>query len=464
MKVSQWFNLPYDQAELDFLDIDVRNDRRLFVDPHALRLARTPWATRAARKVGSFFTHLLELVKRDDTPAAYTTLCYLLEPNETHLGYSVAKSRGHALGPESAALVLSALLQSRAVRTGIVQDLEETALLIGGIDKDIISDMATSIIRPLLIEYTQQMCTLYGIPVQEQPAGALWEEDTLQWQLDRTTMLPVGPDGPLLFVPKIVARVTPEIQRQEFHRQVITPALQDEELAAGTELVRLAKSGAPTVRKGDVNRKHGTGKTTTIEVTQRRPELLDAYRRLRDDRMRRVPTQEQLAKALGSAAPDFVRILGRVLATPLGDAGEAVYHSGIFRFLNAVLHPNVTAPGELWSDAGFAGLRFAAIGAAAGPLSPVLDRTLASGVHVVAWNRTLDVAAARDLLAVLGERHAANELLIVAARTFTPAARAILAPYTPDLVLVDDERLAAAAAARQAGDVELVAHAIGLVA
>lgn len=459
MRVSEYFHLTTDQAELDFVDIDVRDDKRLFVDPHALRLARTPWSQRAAHLVSSYFSCLLDHIRAGHREEAYALLCHLLEPNETHLGYSVAKSRGHALGQTSALLVLDALTTSHAVSTGVLRDLEDTVLLIAGIDKDIVSDMTTNIIRSLLIEYTQMMCQTYEIPTRSAAAGPMWDTATLRWQTGATVALPHGPNGPLLFVPKIAVRVTPELERGEYHRGFVAPALQGEELAAGSELVRLAKSGNPKVLKKDVNRKHGAGKDTTIGVTQRHPELLDAYRKGRSDRMKRVPSQHQLASAVGAPQPKYPQIVARTLALPSGDAAQSGYAHRAFRCLGALLYPNVTSPADVWQLDGFAGVHFSAVAAADGPLSPVLNSHLVTGVQVVAWNGALDHILAARLVAVSRRRHQANELLVVVARAFTADARELIVQqfaHSPVIVL-NDTALTDAAHALQSSDVERVA-------
>ena len=44
--------------------------------------------------------------------------------------------------------------------------LEECELMIEGIGRDKISDLTTNVIRTHLIEYTQDQCTLHGVPLQ----------------------------------------------------------------------------------------------------------------------------------------------------------------------------------------------------------------------------------------------------------------------------------------------------------
>ena len=50
---------------------------------------------------------------------------------------------------------------SEAIRTGPIEDLEETALMVEGIAFDKVSDIATTLIRQPLIAYTQAMCAMH---------------------------------------------------------------------------------------------------------------------------------------------------------------------------------------------------------------------------------------------------------------------------------------------------------------
>jgi hypothetical protein len=106
----------------------------------------------------------------------------LSEPNETHLGLSKGRSQGRALGRRSAHDVWGALSRCEAARSGLLKDLEDTVLLVEGIDVDLVSDMTTNIIRGPLIRYTQDMCAEYGIPLTPDiPSGPIWRPSTKTW-------------------------------------------------------------------------------------------------------------------------------------------------------------------------------------------------------------------------------------------------------------------------------------------
>ncbi len=442
MRVSDQFALPYSSSELDFLDIDVAEDRVFFVDPHAIRLARTEMSRAATRLVADFFAHLLALIKAGDDRRAYRYLTYLLEPNETHLGYSANVSRGRALGPDSAADVLSALKKSSAVQSGLLRDLEDAALLIEGIDRDIVSDMATNIIRPILITYTQQMAALYRIPTRPVRVGPIWDTEKYDWRTGDVADLPVGPRGALLFVPKLFVRITFERDQREYYRNYIAPALAAEEIAAGTELVKLLKNGEARVWKKDLKAKYGACKRTTIEVTQRRPPLLDEYRTTSGERMRRSVSQEEVAAVLKAPKANWPKLAAKAVAIPAGVKNIDARGSAALGFMTALLHPNVTFPQAMPTVGDFRAWRFDAVVNAEGPLTAALAQLPSDAVDVLVVNDDLVPQVVPELLNWLDTRDRAA-LTILIARSVDEQAAAKITSTVPGVTLFGDADLVA---------------------
>src|SRR4051812_45873486 len=102
MRVSQYYKLKRTQAELDFVDVDIRGDTPLFLDPTAIRNLSSDWAHESIAYIQDFFTTVLDSISAGRNNEARRLLRGLREPNETHLGLSSGRSRGRALGPDSA--------------------------------------------------------------------------------------------------------------------------------------------------------------------------------------------------------------------------------------------------------------------------------------------------------------------------------------------------------------------------
>src|SRR5262245_50355507 len=143
MRVSDYYNLGRTQPSLDFVDVDIFTDTPIFVDPRALKLLPSRWGDECVSLIQSFFRTVLEAIHNDKHEHARNLLRVLREPNETHLGLSKGASRGHALGTESARDVWQTLSKSEAVKSGLLEDLEDTILMVRGISSDIISDITT---------------------------------------------------------------------------------------------------------------------------------------------------------------------------------------------------------------------------------------------------------------------------------------------------------------------------------
>jgi len=90
MRVSEYYNLNRTQAELDFVDVDVFGDVRVFVDPRALRLLDSEWGAECRSLIQNCFSAIIDSLSSGDEREARRILSALREPNETHLGLSQA--------------------------------------------------------------------------------------------------------------------------------------------------------------------------------------------------------------------------------------------------------------------------------------------------------------------------------------------------------------------------------------
>ena len=74
--------------------------------------------------------------------------------------------------------------------------------MIPGVSNDIISDIATNIIRQPLIKFTQDACRFYEIPLApDVDSGPMWDPHAHEW-FSEFVDLPVTGTGRLLLVPK----------------------------------------------------------------------------------------------------------------------------------------------------------------------------------------------------------------------------------------------------------------------
>jgi hypothetical protein len=143
---STAFGLAKTQPELDFVDVSLNTDNRLFVDPFALSQKADRWSQDAHQTVVSFFQAIIDSIRQRNEQRAKDLLGHLREPNETRLGYSRRRVQGAGIGDMQAEDLFNALRDSTAVQTGFINSLEESELMIEGISHDKISDLTTNII------------------------------------------------------------------------------------------------------------------------------------------------------------------------------------------------------------------------------------------------------------------------------------------------------------------------------
>ena len=328
MRVSEHYRLERSQASLDFVDVDIVADTPVFISPKALTMLPSEFGDECVHLVQGFFQTVLELIRGERNDQAERLLRQLREPNETRFGLSKGRSRGRALGTDSAHEVWEALSQSEAAKSGLLEDLEDTVLMIEGISVDIVSDITTNIIRAPLTAYTQRMCGLYEIPMcDDVDSGPLWDSREKEWHSE-FVKLPIAGSGRLLLVPKAIVRTHLQYDSGEYFRHFLLTRMQQAELDANSELVEVIRSGRGKrqrtrrrVTKKSLLKKYGTGKQTIVRETRKHPEALTRYRDVKRDEKHLPLTLEDIASIEGKDNPDWDRLLRSVLDLPVGRSG-----------------------------------------------------------------------------------------------------------------------------------------------
>src|ERR1700744_1714648 len=130
MTISERFNLNKTQAELDFINIDPDIDTPLFLDPHFLSKRLDKWSIDATNTLKNFFQTVIDLIRGNDEDGARALFDYLHEPNATCLGLSRAIPDGNGVGGGDTDKIFSRLVRSRAIQTGLIQDVQDSILFV----------------------------------------------------------------------------------------------------------------------------------------------------------------------------------------------------------------------------------------------------------------------------------------------------------------------------------------------
>ncbi len=245
MTISKYYKLGKTQKNLAFADVSIINDTPIFIDPWLIKDLNSSFGRRAAELVKTYFSEVLKAISEGDKGRAMELLSHLHEVNWTRLGYSVNGARGKAIATEHAGQIYKALKESRAVKTKILKDLEDTALLIPGVGKDKISDMITNIIMSELIQFTNEQAVLHGIEqFTIHKACHFWDPKTKKWIRSGSFKLPVHNGKPLLLVPELIANDELAVNSGDFYYKYILGYEQDRHLNnPSLGLCRLLKSG-----------------------------------------------------------------------------------------------------------------------------------------------------------------------------------------------------------------------------
>ncbi len=345
MRVSQYYKLKQTQGSLDFVDVDISADIKLFVDPRALHNFSSDWGLDCVELVQDYFQGILDAIKNGKRNEKWRLSAALVEPNDAHLGLSRgSRSRGRRGGINVAEKAWTALSNSQAIKSGAIKDLEDTILLVEGIGPDIISDMMINLLRGKLIEYTKEMCNLYGIPLQANvDSGPVWDEVAQGWN-SNYEIRPVTSSGSLLLIPKAIVRARLDYSLDEYYRNHIIRHWRNQELSANTELVRMLVNGGRRVWAKDLRKKYGSGKRVIIEETLKSPKLLDEYRKAKDQKISSPLDNYQLSDAIKGPIPDWDGWKKRLRALNPGKRDAYKYEELIEIILSGTLYPDLCHP------------------------------------------------------------------------------------------------------------------------
>ncbi|KJL23149.1 hypothetical protein [Microbacterium foliorum] len=341
-RVSGYFNLGVEQGGLDFVDVDVHGDVPVYIDPTAIRVQSGDWVEACAHGLYTFFDELLAAIRADDLPKIKELIYPLSEPNETHLGVSKGLSKGRSLGSRKRAdQLVAALRRSRAIKSGLIEDLEDTVLFVDGIGKDILSDITTCVIRAQLIEYTVNQSKFHNIPLQTQHPGRYWDSAQRRWD-EGYFDLPRGPQGLLLLVPKAIVRLHPTYEKGQFYRGFLRPYFEDSELNRGvaSEFVKLVRAGKKNarlkVKKGLLDEHLGTTKAKIAENAEAFPEAMQEYRGEKATEAQVPLSLQSLAARTGTPQPSLRELYEEIKAIQPGKPGATAYHRAVAAFLTAL--------------------------------------------------------------------------------------------------------------------------------
>ncbi|MBE5804498.1 MAG: hypothetical protein E7316_08310 [Clostridiales bacterium] len=343
MKISEMFDLNKSQYELDFVDIDPNIDTPLFLDPYYIAKCEFPFAEKAHETIRSYFEFLLALLRGDQIAKARELFSYLGETNDICMGMSADKPSGHGMGPKDTLTIFKSLSDSRAILTGVMEDIEDFRIFVPNVDKDKVSDMTANIIKWHLIEYTKEQCDLHGIPLSSSiPTGYFWNKETLLWENKYAERLVIA-NRPILLVPKRIVSFTDKYTPTEYKQHFVLNFLQNEHLQMNSALVQKRKDGRRYVTKKSIEENElPIDKAYLTNFTLMHPEI---FKQFRDK------TKSKLRPMNGAMFSNDINLCElcsylaeKLKSTPCGNDSASAYHTLIVGILELLLYPNLSNP------------------------------------------------------------------------------------------------------------------------
>ncbi|WP_090238926.1 hypothetical protein [Fictibacillus solisalsi] len=354
MKISEIFNLEKNQQELDFVDIDIHSDIPLFIDPAFLSIRNDRWSTDAIRTIRSFFQYVIQLIKNDRLEEAKQLFDYLTEPNETRLGVSEGSAQGKGVGKEDTKLIFENLVDSKAVETGLVEDLEDCLIFVDGFGKDKLSDMSTNIIKKHLIDYTKQQCELWGISLTSNvPSGFFWDKKEKKWITEYTDMLVIEGEK-ILLTPKAIVSYSKEYTPQKFNQHFVLNFLQSQHLSMKSSLVQYKtnkKTGEeiPFVTKQSlIEEGHTASKEKLREFTEEHPEVFKDFKQQVKNIKNLKPLSHTDFQQIQNESDDVESVIDYLIdkfkRIPTGRNNATDYHRLTVGVISLLFYPTLTSP------------------------------------------------------------------------------------------------------------------------
>jgi hypothetical protein len=288
-RFSNHFEINKRQSELQFIDILLQTDVKLYIDPYALSTEEDAWSIECNNLVISFFQELVDALRAKNLLRAQDLLNNLHEPNETRLGESRHAPRGRGVGHDKAMGLYHAFAKSKAVETGILTDLSECELFVEGISNDTISDITTNIIRLKLIEFTKQECQRWGVPMQSRPTGVWWDLEHKRWR-STYDQLPVYRGESLILVPKRAVRYWMAIDDRRFYDFDVVDFIRNEFnraecLNPSSSLFKALRMGLRVTKK-DVKEEFPKSKDFLRQFAEQFPDVLKKFKKIAKEQAR----------------------------------------------------------------------------------------------------------------------------------------------------------------------------------
>ncbi len=227
-RLTDFYNVPVTQEEVDFAIPFIDEDIPLYVDPFLLWKSPSMQDNSLHLLITNSFNNLGYLLSKDKEKEAIELLIRASECNEVGLGNSKTKE-GKRIGAKLAKIILNQFSSIPQIQKSGFIHFEEIQLLVDNFSKDRVSDIACNFIQSFLIDFTIEQCEKYGIPIAKVSLKNLYNSKKNTFG-EEETHLPVNTNTkkPILFTPKRWLRHIPWINTDDYFDNYYIRTIQKE--------------------------------------------------------------------------------------------------------------------------------------------------------------------------------------------------------------------------------------------
>ena len=190
-RLNDFHGLAFTQAEADFAIPFLDDDIPLYVDPFLLWKSPSMQDQALHTAMVSSFNHFGYLAKNGKENEAIEALIRISECQEAGLG-SARDKQGKRIGEGTARAVLALFSSIPQIKQGGFEHIEEIQLFVDQIGKDRVSDLACSLTKSFLIDFTIDHCAKRSIPTKDVTLGDVFDYTAKAFKSEKLP-LPVNP-------------------------------------------------------------------------------------------------------------------------------------------------------------------------------------------------------------------------------------------------------------------------------
>lgn len=226
-RLSDYYNIPLLQSEVDFAIPFMDEDIPLYVDPFLMWKSPSQMDNMLHVGIMHSFNSLGQMFLNGQIEHAVNNLIYLSECDEVGLGTSKTR-KGRPISRETAIGILELYKNIPQIGQYGLRHLGQIQLIVDNIAKDRICDISCSLIKSFLIDYTIDQCKRYKIPMRLTKTS--WYDSKKNNIITEKVELPINEESKqtIILVPKRWLRFTPWLNYDDYFEHYLIKNIKDE--------------------------------------------------------------------------------------------------------------------------------------------------------------------------------------------------------------------------------------------